>query len=538
MATRLRVTCLVFLLASPLFTAGCEGTAGDGLSQEAFPEESCRYTEERLEDGLCTPDGASCPPGLLCLYGSCEASPIFPPPKELWQLDAEPFVLNEETRILLPENPSKTHQKAAQLLQEQIAASFGIPAGIHRRTGGGIPANSIVVGAANSDPAIVSLLRAECAQIPPEGPAPLENYVLKITPSRIVVAGRGDRGALHGAQALKQFIRGVSPMSPQDSLPPISVRDYPDTEQRGFVIIFAHYHFPADEVRNGHTAGYKYMDLPFRLDTARAYLGVLSEFRFNTVLLKMADMVAWENLPQAEHTAVSVQDFLGLVREANEYGLETIPLLNASSAHNGWMGTAEAPFTFTEEFAKRHNDEHLAIYLALVREIAEAYEGVQPLRFFHAGLDEDWSLGLRPADHHLQWVDAIYSEVTSQAMKMMIWHDNWTNTQHFLARGDDYPDMSVLVWDYGTPIQSAAKEAVELILDRGLETRFTFWGNGVPADFEWSFSLDNPLQRGFVGVHWVRGTACTETSSERYAKTVNTYMRKHANQFWNAQHLE
>jgi hypothetical protein len=212
--------------------------------------------------------------------------------------------------------------------------------------------------------------------------------------------------------------------------------------------------------------------------------------------------------------------------------------LNASSAHCGWIGTTEEPAAFTEEYVLSHNGEHLAIYLALVEEIAQAYEGIQPLRFFHAGLDEDWSLGPRPVNLHLQWVDAIYDEITSHGATMMIWHDNWTATQHFLDDGHGYPEMSVLVWDYQTPIRDASKSASASILGRGLQAGFCFWGNGVPSDFQWWFSLQNPLQKGFVGVHWVHGTVCKEPTDTLFEKVVFTYMHKNAQQFWNAQDLQ
>jgi hypothetical protein len=395
------------------------------------------------------------------------------------------------------------------------------------------PENSIVLGSPAGNPAIATLLQGLSLPIPQQGPSPAENFVLKVVSTHILAAGQGDRGVLHAAQGLKQYIRSLPSTQPAPSLPAMTLRDYPDTEMRAFLILLANYPFDPER-----TDGFKYMNLPFSIETARAYLHFLSEFRFNTVILQMGDIVAWRHLPQPEDTAISVEEFLGLVREANEYGLETIPLLNASSAHYGWIGTAEEPAAFTEEYVLSHNTEHLAIFLALVEEIAHAYEGIQPLRFFHAGLDEDWSLGPRPVNLHLEWLDAIYAETTSHAAKMMIWHDNWTGTQHFLDHGRNYPQMRVLVWDYQTPIQTASKTTVGDVLGRGLEADFCFWGNGVPSDFQWWFSVQNPLRRGFVGVHWVHGTVCKQPTSPVFHKVVDTYMRKHAQQFWNAQHLE
>ncbi len=579
MATRIRIPLLLLLLASPTLTGGCQDVCQECMPLNPLPHKLCRQgltcinnqcvrpggnlpgecctedgnppcigdsfcvnntqcqrPEGNLEGEHCSAEGAACHPELLCLYETCEASPIYPPPKELSQQEDQ-FIPNQDTLIVLSPDPSNLDQKAGQLLQDQIQDSCGFQVGLRTYQQGDPPENAILLGTPDANPAVLSLLQANGLQVPDEGPVPAENFALKILPSHIVAAGAGDRGVLHAAQALKQYIRGMRSINLNDALPSITLRDYPDAEQRAFILIFAHYHFPV-EAREGDLDGYKYMDLPFSADTVRAYLHILSELRFNMVLLKMADMVAWNHMPQPENTAISVQDFLGLVQEANEYGLETVPILNASSAHYGWIGTEEDPVDFREEYVLSHNAEHLATYLSLVQEVIQAYQGVQPLRFFHAGMDEDWSFGFRPADLHLQWVDAIYNEITSHGVGMMIWYDNWTLTQYFLTYGQNYPDMRVLVWDYTTPIQTATKTAVQNILARGLETCFTFWGNGLPQEFQWWFSLQNPLQKGFTGINWVLGTGCGELPSSVFDETVNIYMRKHANQFWNAEHLE
>ena len=44
-------------------------------------------------------------------------------------------------------------------------------------------------------------------------------------------------------------------------------------------------------------------------------------------------------------------------------------------------------------------------------------------------------------------------------------------------------------------------------------------------------------REGFVGIDWVLGTACGEQTSSVFDKTLNTYIRKHAKQFWNTEHL-
>lgn len=498
----------------------------------------CQRYDGNLEGEDCSEDGAQCNEELLCIYMTCEAVPIYPPAKEIVQQGADHFVLNEDTVIILPQNPSNTDDTAGGVLREQIVESGGFDLTVRSYQEGDPPANSIVIGTPTSNPAVQTLLDLYATDIPGEGPVPEENYTLVVATSRILVAGRGDPGALYGAQALKQYIRGVLFRVPSPELPAITVRDYPDSKQRAFKIIFVHYYFPLPQVQQGNTDGYKFMDIPFSLDTAYEYLHVMSELRFNMVVLKMGDLVAWANIPQPENTAIAVDDYLDLVREANDYGLETVPLINGSSAHNGWIATVDEPIEYTEEYAISHFEEHLAIYLNVVQEILEAYQGVQPLRYFHAGMDEDFTFGPRPPAYHLLWVDAAYSLIASHNVKMMVWFDCWTCTPHFMNEGHNYPDMQVAVWDYYTPVSDFAKVKIEHVLERGLEVSLALWGNGTPEDLAWWSSLEDPNQMGFIGLNWVNGTACQEMTGTVFEETVNVHMRKDSNLFWNTLHIE
>ena len=501
-------------------------------------DKQCQRYDGNLEGEHCSEDGAQCNEAFLCVYQTCETLPIYPPVREFTQQEGEAFSLDPDTLIILPENPSSTDETAGRVLREQIAASCGVDLTVRSYMEGDPPANAIVIGTPAANPAVQALLSAGSLEIPDDGPAPAENYALRIEASNILVAGRGGPGSLYGAQALKQYIREVIPRVPSSELPPVTVRDYPDTEQRAFKIIFVHYYFPYPQVQQGNTDGYKFMDIPFSLDTAYAYLHIMSELRFNMAILKMGDIVAWQSLPQPENTAITVQDYLDLVREANDYGLETVPLINGSSAHNGWIATVDEPIEYTEEYAVSHYEEHLAVYLGVVEEIIQAYDGVQPLRYFHAGMDEDFTFGSRPLDYHLQWVDAAYSLITSHNVKMIVWFDCWACNQHFINEGQNYPNMHVAVWDYFTPVSDFARTKIGQVLERGLEVSLALWGNGTPEDLAWWSSLQDPGQRGFIGLNWVNGTMCREPTSQVFEETVNVYMRKCSDLFWNAAHIQ
>jgi hypothetical protein len=135
-------------------------------------------------------------------------------------------------------------------------------------------------------------------------------------------------------------------------------------------------------------------------------------------------------------------------------------------------------------------------------------------------------------------VDAVCSLITSYGLKMIVWFDCWACTDRFVAQGQQYTDMHVAVWDYFTPVSDLAKLKIEQVLEKGLEVSLTLWGNGTPEDFAWWSSLQDPLRRGGLGLHWCPSTACREQTSQTFEDTVNIYMRSSSHLFWNAEHLE
>ncbi len=533
--------CLL-LVSIPLF-AGCQGVCQ--YCEEGNPAKACQQglvcvnhmcvrPEGNLAGECCDTGPAECAEAYYCVYQTCEASPIYPPPKHNDTFQ-DHFQIDSETEIVLPPDPAPSDQTAGQILAEQISASYGIEPPIRSCTEEDPVPNTIVLGTPASNPAVQTLLEQLSVTIPDQGPVPEEDYAIRVSPDGwVLVAGRGERGVLYGSQALKQMVRGWAQKDPTGALKEVLIRDYPDTEQRQFLLLMTHYYIPLDEDGDGERDPYKFTDVGFRLDVARDYLHVLSEFRYNMVLFKMADVVAWEHMPQPQDTAISISEYLDLVREANRYGLEVVPLLNGSSGHYGWIGTSEEPVEYTEAYSIAHNEEHLAIYKDLIGEILDATETVQPVRYFHAGMDEDWNFGPRCGDYYRQWVNETYDLLTGRGVKMMIWYDNWISTPDYTNNYLAYPDMDVVVWDYSEPIPPSTFLKIHDVTDKGMEVTWALSGNGLHNDFVHWLNIGSELQKGFLAIRWTkRGTICKGPPSDLFPTTVNGNIRKHAQQFWN-----
>jgi dienelactone hydrolase len=488
-----------------------------------------------LPGECCDKGPATCSNDSYCHYQTCESSPVYPPPKEHIEVSTGHFRFNEDTSIIIPPDPSSTDQTAARLLQDQVRESYGFHPDIRRHDDGDPPVHAILLGTIQTNPSVRTLAQEIGMTVPDGGPAPQENYSVRILSDHILVAGRGDPGVLYGAQVLKQLIRSKVKHNTMGILEEATIEDYPDAEQRMFQILLAHYYVPKDADGDGERDPYKFVDVPFNMDTARGYIHILSELRFNTVIFKVDDMVAWENLPEPQSTAMSVNDFMELVREANAYGLHVVPLLTGSSSSYGWIGTREDPVEYTEAYSNRHYEEHLDLYKGLIQEIIDTFDPVQPLRYFHAGMDEDCEFGPRSLEAHQAWVKESYDLITSNDIKMMLWHDAWLETEAYESDYDNYPEMHVMVWDYNEPVPITAILQMKDVARKGMEVSWALYGNGMHTDFELWFHRFHPLQKGFVGTRWTKeGTMCQDPSSNVFQSTVNRYMRKNADQFWNA----
>jgi hypothetical protein len=536
----------LFAVAMSVAMLACAeyGTEVCDYCEQNNPLKACQYGLECVDymcvrpggnlPGECCDQGAAeCGDDTYCVYRTCAESPIYPPPKDDLETLSEPFALNPDTRLILPEAPTPTDETAGEILQAQIEESHGLQLAVQTYTEGISLENAIVIGTEASNPGVQTLVSQLELAIPGEGPLPGENYALEITGNHILVAGLGNAGVLFGSQALKQLIRGEALRAPPGPLDSRVVKDHPDVARRTFSLLLMHYYVPPDNDGDGVQDPYKFTDVPIDLDVARAYFHHLSEFRFNTVWLSLADIVTWASLPQPQNTAISVSELMDLVVEANGYGLEVVPFLTGSSSSNGWMGTEENPVEYTEEYMLAHDEANLAIYKDVLQEIADAFAPVQPLQYFHIGMDEDLAFGPRSGAMHREWVNEAYGVLTSNNVRPIIWHDTWTLQSDYLYNYANYPNMHVAVWDYHTFLPDYTYAKINDIASKGMEVSQAFLYNGFTQDFHRWFSNPSPLKKGFTSVYWSRaGTTCQPAALDNL---LHNNIRVNAQKFWNAE---
>lgn len=152
---------------------------------------------------------------------------IFPLPQQLEET-GEWFILNEQTRVLIPQHASESDLMLARSLVREFSDKYGIALRIEHVSV--IPedgTNHIIMGEIEN-PLVNDYCRLHNIEISHESPGK-EGYVLDVVKNSVVVAGWDERGAFYGWQSLRQLASGED----GHRVPGVQVRDWPVMPFRG-----------------------------------------------------------------------------------------------------------------------------------------------------------------------------------------------------------------------------------------------------------------------------------------------------------------
>lgn len=171
-----------------------------------------------------------------------------------------------------------------------------------------------------------------------------------------------------------------------------------------------------------------------RLDEAlwQDVVAMLAKAGANTVLIDLGDGVRYRSHPEiAVQGAWSPERLRQELAAIRALGLEPLPKLNFSTAHDAWMGP----------YARRvSTPEYYAVCRDLIAETIELFD--RP-RLFHLGMDEETELHQRQYNyaqmrqHELWWEDLTFlvKEVERGGSRAWVWSDyEWHHPEEFLSR--------------------------------------------------------------------------------------------------------
>lgn len=234
----------------------------------------------------------------------------------------------------------------------------------------------------------------------------------------------------------------------------------------------------------------------------------------NMVVIDLADAIRYESHPEiavnGAWSVVKLKEELGKVREM---GLEPIPKLNFSTAHDAWLG----------EYSRMVST---ARYRAVVQDlIAEVIELFDRPRFFHLGMDEETAQHQRYYEfmvvrqYELWWRDIqfYFEQVEAGGSRPWVWSDYyWHHPETFLKNMPKTVIQSN--WYYGTAFETEPEEQHHRVLayrafdDNGYDQMPTGSNHSRPENFGLTVEycqqhIDPARLLGFFQTPWRKTTA-------------------------------
>lgn len=232
----------------------------------------------------------------------------------------------------------------------------------------------------------------------------------------------------------------------------------------------------------------------------------MAKVGMNLLVIDVGDAVAFESHPEiAVQGAWSHRKMRDELARLREMGIEPIPKMNFSTAHDIWLG----------EYSRMvSTPTYYKVCGELIDEVVELFD--RP-RFFHLGYDEETAGHQQKYDyvvvrqHELWWhdFDFFVQRVLKHDVRPWIWSDfYWNHSEAFLQR----MPQSVLQsnWYYAAAFDPAKQKRVKTYLDldaAGYEQIPTGSNWSTPVNFEATVkfcrtNLSPDRLRGFLQTPW------------------------------------
>ncbi len=364
----------------------------------------------------------------LEIWGSDPNEPrVFPVPAKMEIRSGAPFVLRDETEILIDPGADEGVHAAASLLREKIEEIHGVSATVtntDRRT-----APSIRIATPGES------MRGDCVPATGRGAFDAtEGYTLTVDSKEACIVAVDRRGLIYAAETLLQLL---APSESGIAAPACHVEDSPRLPFRG-----VHLFLPAREQIEYTKHLIRNLLVPMKLNTI--FLELAGGMRFDR---RPEISEAWERnnrlaaegkAPPVPHGEVAGGGWLtkaevkDLVDYARGFGIEVVPEIQSLSHVQYLTMTypeiAEAPVEdgYADSYCPLHPKSREIVFDM----IDEVVELLGPLRYLHMGHDEVYTMGECPRCTNVSRdelfardIVAIYEHLKSKNVGMMIWAD-------------------------------------------------------------------------------------------------------------------
>jgi hexosaminidase len=362
---------------------------------------------------------------------------VLPAPKEVRMAEGR-MVIKPSTTILISNVEDRT---AAETLQKEIHDRTGMKLAIEAVTAAPKTTGHISLGRL-TDRGLRSYLESQGVKTGDDlGSHDLDKqgYVIRVTDSGVLVAGRTAQGLFYGVQTLRQLLR---PEGKTLAVPALVIRDWPSMEWRGV----------SDDISRGPVP---------TLDHLKMQIRTLAEYKINLLGFNMEHVFDFQTQPLVspkdapKEAALTPAEIKELVDYASKYYITLLPEQQAFGhlhqflKYEIYSDLAETPHghVLTPANPKTYD---------FIRQIYGEIVPLFPGPFFHIGSDETFELGLGQTKAlaaqqglgrvYLEHLQKVFEIMQPYHKQLMFWGDIAVKYPELLTIVPK--DMIAVPWDY------------------------------------------------------------------------------------------
>ncbi|HKB97844.1 MAG TPA: beta-N-acetylhexosaminidase [Terriglobales bacterium] len=361
---------------------------------------------------------------------------ILPAPKEVRMAEGK-IVIKPSTTILISNSEDRT---AAETLQTEIHERTGMKLSIEAVTAAPKTTGHISL-ARLTDRGLRSFLESQGVKAGDDlGSHDLDKqgYVIRVTDSGVLVAGRTAQGLFYGVQTLRQLLRPEGSGGKTLAVPALVIRDWPSMEWRGV----------SDDISRGPIPTVDYLKMQIR---------TLAEYKINLLGFNMEHVFDFRTQPlvSPKEAALTPAEIKELVEYASKYYITLLPEQQAFGhlhqllKYEIYSDLAETPHghVLTPTNPKTYD---------FIRQVYGEVVPLFPGPFFHIGSDETFELGLGQTKAlaaqqglgrvYLEHLQKVFEIMQPYHKQLMFWGDIAVKYPELLTILPK--DMIAVPWDY------------------------------------------------------------------------------------------
>jgi hexosaminidase len=356
---------------------------------------------------------------------------ILPAPKEVRMAEGR-IVIKPSTTILISNTEDRT---AAETLQKEIHDRTGREVSIESVTAAPKTTGHISLGRL-TDRGLRSYLESQGVKAGDELGS--QGYVIRVTDSGVLVAGRTAQGLFYGVQTLRQLLRPEGSAGKTLAVPALVIRDWPSMEWRGV----------SDDISRGPIPTLDYLKMQIR---------TLAEYKINLLGFNMEHVFDFQTQPlvSPKEAALTPAEIKELVEYASKYYIVLLPEQQAFGHLHQFL-----KYEIYSELAETPHGHVLTPTNPKTYDfIREVYGEVVPLfpgPFFHIGSDETFELGLGQTKAlaaqqglgrvYLEHLQKVFEIMQPYHKQLMFWGDIAVKYPELLTILPK--DMIAVPWEY------------------------------------------------------------------------------------------